>query len=94
LYGGSGNDFLDASNGFNTLNGGSGRDVFFLSTISYGHIEDFQDGVDFIQGLNFNSVDIYQFDSNNTIITDTTRSVAYAMLANVNANTITAADFI
>ncbi|HAG81900.1 MAG TPA: hypothetical protein DCL61_12220, partial [Cyanobacteria bacterium UBA12227] len=77
-----------------TLNGGSGSDIFFLSTISYGHIEDFEDGVDFIQGLDFNSVDIYQFNSNNTIITDTTRSVAYAMLANVNASTITAADFI
>jgi hypothetical protein len=58
-----------------------------------GHIEDFEDGVDFIKGLDFNNVDVYQF-GDNTIITDTTRSVAYGMLANVDASLITAADFI
>lgn len=93
LNGGTGDDLLDARSGFNTLTGGSGRDVFFLSTTSYGHITDFEDGVDRIRGLDFNSVDIYQF-GNNTIITNSTRTIAYGMLADIDASLITAADFI
>ena len=93
LNGGSGNDLLDARSGSNTLNGGSGSDVFFLSTTSYAYITDFEDGVDRIRGLDFNSVDIYQF-GNNTFITDTTGNIAYGLLANVDASLITAADFI
>lgn len=93
LEGGSGNDLLDARSGFNTLTGDSGSDVFYLSTTSYGHITDFEDGVDRIKGLDFNSVDIYQF-GNNTIITDSTRTIAYGMLADIDASLITAADFI
>jgi hypothetical protein len=84
---------LDGGGGFNVFNGGSGSDVFFLSTTSYGYIEDFEDGVDFIKGLDFNNVDIYQL-GNNTAITDPTGAIAYGMLANVDASLITAADFI
>jgi Ca2+-binding RTX toxin-like protein len=93
LYGENGNDYLDGGGGFNVLNGGSGSDIFVLSTTSYNHIQDFENGADRISGLSFNSVDIYQLGEN-TLITNSARTVAYAMLANVDASLITAADFI
>jgi Ca2+-binding RTX toxin-like protein len=93
LYGENGNDHVDGGGGYNSLNGGSGSDIFVVSTSSYSYIADFEDGVDVIKGVDFNSVKIYQL-GDSTFITNMTGAVAYAALANVDASLITAADFI
>jgi Ca2+-binding RTX toxin-like protein len=93
LYGENGNDYLDGGGGFNVLNGGSGDDRFVLSTTAFNLVQDFQDGIDRISGLSFNSVSIYQIGSD-TFITDSAKTVSYAVLSNVDAGLITAADFV
>jgi len=99
IYGGTGNDVLIGESGNDTLVGNGGADIFVLESASGADtINDFQNGVDRFSlsaSLGFGDLDI----SNNqagtaTLIADTTNNnQLLAIVKNVSASNITAADF-
>jgi Ca2+-binding RTX toxin-like protein len=101
LSGGDGDDFLNGQNGNDTLTGGLGVDTFVLSNrFRSDVITDFTDGIDFLKltgGLTFGKLAISQgtgSTTNDTLITLAFNGNLIATLSGVQANTITASDFI
>jgi Ca2+-binding RTX toxin-like protein len=95
LNGGTGNDILFGGAGRDTLTGGSGKDTFVLALNSgVDVIKDFQKGKDKLGlsiELNPGILDIVQQGKNTVIGVGDQR---LAMLSNMKANQITAADFV
>jgi RTX calcium-binding nonapeptide repeat (4 copies) len=95
LNGENGDDLLNGGVGDNTLTGGAGLDQFVISTEGKVTITDFQDGQDVLRlegGLSVGAIAIIS-QNNSTWIT-TLNNQPLAILTGVNANLITAADFI
>ncbi|AOY83543.2 DUF4347 domain-containing protein [Moorena producens JHB] len=95
LFGGSGNDLLKGGQGDNILTGGAGKDTFVLSTAGKNTIVDFEDGLDLLQlegGLTFGSLSIFEQNGDTWITTENNQPLA--TLTGVEANLITAKDFI
>ncbi|NEO50625.1 MAG: S8 family serine peptidase [Moorea sp. SIO4A3] len=95
LYGGSGDDLLNGGQGDNILTGGTGKDTFVLSTAGKNTIVDFEDGLDLLQlegGLTFGSLSIFEQNGDTWITTQNNQPLAF--LTGVEANLITADDFV
>jgi uncharacterized protein len=99
LSGGNGDDLLDGGVGNDSLSGGQGSDGFVL-TLGAGidTIQDFASGVDLIQlqGLTFEQLSIAQgagANQSDTLININNGTELLAILAGVQAGTITGADF-
>ncbi len=106
LLGGNGRDILNGGNGDDLLNGGQGQDTLlggngsdrFVLAIGTGsdNIQDFKDGTDLIalsNSLTFGQLTI-QGNANNTLIRLTQTNELLATLNGVQANAITAIDFV
>jgi len=97
LNGGNGNDLLNGGQGQDTLIGGNGSDRFVLAAgAGSDTIQDFQNCTDFIAlsgGLTFGQLTITG-NGNNTLIRVAETNELLATLNNVQAQTITAADFL
>ncbi|MEG4054460.1 MULTISPECIES: cadherin-like domain-containing protein, partial [unclassified Microcoleus] len=97
LMGGNGNDTLMGGTGNHTCVGGAGEDDYVLSNSNAGVtavIADFEDGSDqflLFGDLNFSSLTFIQIGVNTEIRVN---NFAIALLLNVNATLITAADFL
>lgn len=95
LWGGAGDDILWGGAGNDRLTGDSGRDTFVLGFASgVETITDFQDGIDLIgniSGATFQQLTITQVSQNTEIKLN---GFKLAILQNVQANTITANDFV
>jgi glycerophosphoryl diester phosphodiesterase len=99
LYGGDGNDTLVGGSGYDFLSGGAGNDVFVLAPeAAYDWIGDFTVGQDLIRltgGLSFGQLSVAQGTGDRA--NDTLLSIGgnqIAVLAGVQANTITASSFV
>ncbi|MBD2726612.1 cupin domain-containing protein [Nostoc sp. FACHB-892] len=100
LRGGTGNDTLVGSFGADILIGGSGNDLFvFAPRHGIDTIVDFTDGEDFIGlsgGLTFADLTITQGtanSANDTLMTITSSNELLTIFSQVQASTITSADF-
>lgn len=97
LNGGNGDDLLNGGQGQDTLLGGNGSDRFVLAASAGSDtIQDFKNCTDFLAlsgGLTFGQLTIAG-DGNNTLIRVTQTNELLATLNNVQANTITAVDFV
>ncbi|MEG4085903.1 cadherin-like domain-containing protein [Microcoleus sp. POL10_C6] len=97
LMGGDGNDTLMGGTGNHTCVGGAGNDVYVVSNSTSGAsavITDFADNEDkflLFGDLNFSSLTFIQIGVNTEIRVN---NFAIALLLNVNATLITAADFL
>ncbi|MEG4535006.1 cadherin-like domain-containing protein, partial [Microcoleus sp. D2_18a_D3] len=97
LMGGNGNDTLMGGTGNHTCVGGAGTDVYVMSNSPSGGqavITDFADNEDkflLFGDLNFSSLTFIQVGANTEIRVN---NFALALLLNVNATLITAADFL
>jgi Ca2+-binding RTX toxin-like protein len=95
LWGNAGDDILWGGWGGDRLTGDSGRDTFVLGFASgVETITDFQDGIDLIgniSGASFQQLTITQVNQNTQIGMN---GFTLAILQNVQANTITANDFV
>lgn len=95
LEGGPGDDRLDGGRGFDVLTGGRGRDTFvLLGNNNSARIRDFQNGIDLLElpdSIPVNSIQIIQ-QGRNTVIQSANQTIL-AILNNVDASQITAADF-
>ncbi|NJP11330.1 MAG: alkaline phosphatase [Leptolyngbyaceae cyanobacterium RU_5_1] len=100
LYGGDGNDTLIGGEGYNFLAGGAGADVFVLSSEpGYDWISDFTVGADRIQlaGVTFDQLAIAPGTDNltaDTLLTIAGSEEVFAVLAGVQANTLTSSSFV
>lgn len=97
LFGDAGDDFLSGDQGNDTLTGGQGRDTFALA-IGGGLdiITDFGNGSDFIQlpaGVNISDI-LIQTAGANTLLTLRSTGEQLAQLNNVQASSITTANFL
>ncbi|XGV98467.1 MAG: glycerophosphodiester phosphodiesterase family protein [Leptolyngbya sp. BL-A-14] len=98
IDGGTGNDFLSGGKGNNFLKGGEGRDIFALAKNGTQTIIDFEEGTDLIAlpaGLGFNKLSIVQgteLNANDTLIQRQGKTLA--VLSGIQANTLTANNFI
>ncbi|MEO1069836.1 MAG: SGNH/GDSL hydrolase family protein, partial [Cyanobacteria bacterium J06638_6] len=96
LWGGLGNDFLDGGQGLNRLTGGPGEEIFALKRDGrVDTIVDFTAGVDrlhLLGGLSLSQLAIAQQDAN-TVIRYLGRPEPSLVLLDVDATTLTAADF-
>jgi hypothetical protein len=97
LVGGEGNDLLVGGLGNDLLVGGAGSDRFLLvSNLETDTIADFESGVDALAlfgSLTFGQLDITQ-SNDDTLISVTGTGEVLATLTGVQANLLTAADFI
>jgi Ca2+-binding RTX toxin-like protein len=97
LVGGEGNDLLAGGFGNDLLVGGGGSDRFLLvSNLETDTIADFESGVDALAlfgSLTFGQLDITQ-SNDDTLISVTGTGEVLATLTGVQANLLTAADFI
>lgn len=97
LIGGLGNDFLLGGRGNDVLTGGTGYDRFWLvSNRGTDTITDFEDGVDklvLLNNLTFGQLSIAQ-SNNDALISVASTGEVLATLIGVQANLLTAADFI
>jgi glycerophosphoryl diester phosphodiesterase len=98
IDGGAGDDFLRGGKGNNFLKGGEGSDTFVLTKGGTQTIADFENGTDLIAlpaGLGFNKLSIVQgteLNANATLIQRQGKTLA--VLSGIEANTITANNFI
>ncbi|NEO90271.1 MAG: DUF4347 domain-containing protein [Moorea sp. SIO3G5] len=95
LFGGSGDDLLKGGQGDNILTGYTGKDIFVLSTAGKNTITDFENGVDLLKldgDLTFGSLSIFEQNGDTWITTENNQLLA--TLNFVEANLITADDFI
>lgn len=99
LYGGDGNDTLFGGAGYDFMSGGAGNDVFVLAPeAAYDWISDFTVGEDKLQltgGLSFGALTIAQGTGDR--LNDTLLSIGgnqIAVIAGVQANTLTTASFV
>ena len=99
LDGGNGNDILYGELGDDILTGNGGKDVFVLSSgAGRDTIRDFRDGIDSFglsASLGFSDLSIRNNSAGTaTLIVDLNSDRVMAIVNNVDANDITAADFI
>ncbi len=102
LVGDAGDDVLFGDRGQDTLTGGEGRDWFVLrrrnggaAPTSVDLITDFQAGEDWLAlsgGLRFEDLDLSQ-EAEGAVIRDRLTGEYLALLAGINANTLSAANF-
>lgn len=94
LAGGAGDDILKGGVGDDVLRGGKGNDVCFLQNNGIDTIQGFSDGQDKLKltsGLSFSNLVITQQGNDVLIGAGTSK---FALITGVNANQITAADFV
>jgi len=101
LYGDEGDDILEGGIGQDQLYGGTGKDLFvFAAGAGTDTIFDFQDSQDLLglkNSLTFGQLAIVQgtgINANNTLISIQTSGELLATLIGVEANTLTAQDFV
>jgi 2',3'-cyclic-nucleotide 2'-phosphodiesterase (5'-nucleotidase family) len=100
ISGGDGDDLLNGWDGNNVLTGGAGRDIFSLNIRGRNRIHDFVDGQDLIRltgNLTFARLQIRQgigSSASDTFIRLQRDNQLLAVLENVQASTITQADFL
>lgn len=98
LRGGSGNDGLIGGGGNDVLFGNGGRDIFALeSGKGRDTIQDFADGVDrFLlgSGLTFDDLNIRNNAQNTASIVRDDSNIPIALVRNIDASSITEADFV
>ena len=95
LLGGSGADTLFGGSGNDTLTGGNGADTFVITDGGTERITDFQNGTDQLglDGIGFGAIAVISV-GNNTLLEVEATGQNLAVLENIAAQTITAADFV
>lgn len=100
LFGGLGDDILIGGAGYNVLTGGAGKDLFTAGTgDGFDWIVDFTVGQDLLRltGVSFNQLTVVQDTGDratDTLLRVTSTNEIVAVLAWVEANTITASSFV